>query len=64
MDRICGECENYVKGSLENPCSKGNRYCGYLREGMNCWEPDVKEEEEIPVKQKRRKVVKKSSATK
>lgn len=38
MNRICGECCHYREGNLENPCDKGNKYCGYLIEGKTCWE--------------------------
>lgn len=37
MERICGECCNYIHGKLENPCARGNTHAGYLREGMRCW---------------------------
>lgn len=43
MNKICGECLHYRHGDLETPCEKGNRFCGYLRENMSCWES--KEEE-------------------
>lgn len=38
MERICGECTNYLHGQTENPCAKGNRYVGYLQQNKTCWE--------------------------
>lgn len=37
MEKICGECCNYIHGKLEEPCARGYRNVGYLREDMRCW---------------------------
>lgn len=46
MIRICGECFHYKQGELENPCQKGNRFCGYLLENKPCWESREGESQE------------------
>ena len=38
MEKICGKCFHYRPKDLENPCAKGNKYCGYLIENKPCWE--------------------------
>lgn len=38
MNNICGECFHYKQGEIENPCQRGNKFCGYLIENKPCWE--------------------------
>lgn len=45
MKRICGECALYRHGDIENPCEKGDRYCGYLLENKPCWK--AREDDEV-----------------
>ena len=35
VNKFCCDCVYYIHGQLENPCEKGCRYVGYLRQGCH-----------------------------
>lgn len=50
MKNICYDCVHYRRGDIESPCAKSNRYAGYLKENMKCWEAKEGDIEEDSVK--------------
>lgn len=48
IDKLCCNCIHYLHGQLENPCAKGAKSVGYLKEGCWRWQTDKEEEKEMP----------------
>ena len=55
MEKICYDCADYCRGQLENPCQRGNRHVGYLKENMRCWEARDKDSPETTFTRNRNK---------
>lgn len=50
IDRLCCDCVHYLHGQLENPCAKGMKCVGYLKQG--CWMFKAEGEEDTVLKRK------------
>lgn len=45
--KLCCNCIHYVHGKYEEPCAKGNKYCGYLKEECYKWEKEPGEADRV-----------------